>query len=99
MSRSISHDQAVAQGAEEGRVIIYHRPGCVFCTSMRAMLVGATPAPLWVNIWDDPDAAAYVRSVNGGNETVPTVVIDGEAHTNPSPRMVRAALGGRPEPE
>ena len=47
---------------------------------------------VWVDIWADPDGAAYVRSVNDGNETVPTVVIDGVAHTNPSPRAVVAAL-------
>ena len=47
---------------------------------------------MWVDIWADPDGAAYVRSVNDGNETVPTVVIDGVAHTNPSPRAVVAAL-------
>ena len=28
-----------------------------------------------VNIWDDPDAAAIVRSFARGNETVPTVVV------------------------
>jgi len=32
------------------------------------------------------------RGVNGGNETVPTVVIDGTAHTNPAPAVVKAAL-------
>ena len=31
-------------------------------------------------------------SVNDGNETVPTVVIDGEAHTNPDPEVVRQRL-------
>lgn len=59
---------------------------------MRAMLTGATPKPLWVNIWNDEEAAAYVRSVNNGNETVPTVVIDGQAYTNPSPLTVRSAV-------
>ena len=38
------------------------------------------------------EARAYVASVNGGNEIVPTVVIDGTPHTNPDPRQVRAAL-------
>ncbi|NLG20540.1 MAG: NrdH-redoxin, partial [Actinomycetales bacterium] len=47
---------------------------------------------LWVNIWQDDEAAAFVRSVNDGNETVPTVVIDGEAHTNPDPEVVRQRL-------
>jgi hypothetical protein len=28
----------------------------------------------WVNIWQDPDAAAHVRTLRDGNETVPTAV-------------------------
>jgi glutaredoxin len=41
-----------------------------------------------VNIWDDPEAAAFVRSVANGNETVPTVVIGGVAHVNPPPQLI-----------
>ncbi|MGE3449246.1 MAG: hypothetical protein AB7H92_16895, partial [Microbacteriaceae bacterium] len=32
------------------------------------------------------EASAFVRSVAGGNETVPTVLIAGRAHVAPSPR-------------
>ena len=46
----------------------------------------------WVNIWEDDEGRAYVASVNDGNETVPTVVIDGVPHTNPDPSVVKAAL-------
>ena len=46
----------------------------------------------WVNIWEDDEGRAFVASVNGGNETVPTVVIDGVPHTNPDPSVVKAAL-------
>jgi mycoredoxin len=45
-----------------------------------------------VNIWADPDAAAFVRSVADGNETVPTVVVDGRPMVNPTPRHAVAAL-------
>ena len=27
----------------------------------------------WVNIWEDPQAEAHVKSLNDGNATVPTV--------------------------
>jgi mycoredoxin len=47
---------------------------------------------VWVDVWADADASAYVRSVNGGDEVVPTVVIGGVAHTNPPPGEVRAAV-------
>jgi len=36
-----------------------------------------------VNIWDDPDAAAFVRSVANGNETVPTVTVGSTSMVNP----------------
>ena len=47
-----------------------------------------------VDIESDPEAAAYVESVNGGNQTVPTLVFpDGSAATNPSLKEVQARLG------
>ena len=73
-------------------VVIYHRPGCSYCARLRLRLVGLRSRAHWVDIWADDDAAAYVRMVNDGNETVPTVVIDGVPHTNPNPSVVRAAL-------
>jgi mycoredoxin len=46
-----------------------------------------------VNIEEQPDAAAFVELVNGGNQTVPTIVFpDGSAATNPSLADVRARL-------
>jgi mycoredoxin len=47
------------------------------------------------NIWRHAEAAAIVRSVADGNETVPTVVFaDGSAWVNSSPGRVVAALRG-----
>jgi mycoredoxin len=46
-----------------------------------------------VDIERDPEAADYVMSVNGGNQTVPTVVFpDGTTATNPSMAQVRRRL-------
>lgn len=45
-----------------------------------------------VNIWEDPDAAARVRSVANGNEIVPTVFVGPAAMVNPSLREVTAAV-------
>jgi len=44
------------------------------------------------NIWEDPEAAAVVRSHARGNETVPTVVIDGVGLVNPSADAVVALI-------
>lgn len=73
-------------------VVIYWRPGCGFCLRLRMTLGKAGDGATWVNIWEDEEAAAFVRSVNAGNETVPTVVMDGVAVTNPSPRKVLKRL-------
>jgi glutaredoxin len=86
---SVSHDAALATS---GDVVIYHRVGCSFCIRMKAMLGTLGSKAVWVDIWDDNEAAAFVRSVNDGNETVPTVVINGTPHTNPAPSLVREAL-------
>ncbi len=79
----------------EKPVVIYWRPGCGFCQRLKGHLGQDGERATWVNIWQDEEAAAYVRSVNDGNETVPTVVIDGTPHTNPKPALVQAALRSR----
>lgn len=81
-----------ARAADEGRVVVYFRRQCLFCERLRLTLGRLGRRAVWVDIWADPDAAAYVRSVNQGDETVPTVVIEGTAHTNPAPSLVRQAL-------
>ncbi len=59
----------------DGQVTVYTRPGCPFCTLLRAGLRRHDLTFVEVDIWQDPDAAAVVRSLADGNETVPTVVI------------------------
>lgn len=73
-------------------VEFYWRPGCPFCMMLHARL-GPTNLPLReVNIWEDPEAAARVRSIAGGNETVPTVFVGDHALVNPSAKEVLAAV-------
>jgi mycoredoxin len=46
-----------------------------------------------IDIEQDPSAAEYVMRVNGGNQTVPTVVFpDGSAVTNPTLAQVKQRL-------
>jgi glutaredoxin len=85
---------ATNQSSSPPAVTVYWRPGCVFCLRLNLVLRWHRLKPTMVNIWRDRQGAAFVRSVAGGNETVPTVVIDGEAVVNPRPRRVVAALGG-----
>ena len=86
--RSVSVDEA----ARRGKPIVYWRPGCQYCLRLRLTLTGVTGRASWVNIWTDPAAAAAVRAVADGNETVPTVVLGGESRVNPDPRWVRERL-------
>jgi glutaredoxin len=45
------------------------------------------------NIWDDAEAAEFVRLANNGNETVPTVLIGTDVYTNPPASFVLEKLG------
>lgn len=90
--RSARHAEVQGLPSSERPVVIYWRPGCVYCARLRRHLGAPGRRAHWVNIWQDADARAFVRSVNDGNEVVPTVVLDGQPHTNPDPELVRGRL-------
>ncbi|GAA2593332.1 glutaredoxin domain-containing protein [Winogradskya consettensis] len=92
---SISAAEAQARSAADGKPIVYWRPGCPFCLRLRATLAFQSRRLHWVDIWKDPAAAAAVRAVANGNETVPTVILRGEPHVNPNPTWLRAAIRAR----
>jgi mycoredoxin len=73
-------------------VIVYTRPGCPFCFKLRLKLNLRRIRFRELNIWQDADAAAAVRAVADGNETVPTVHIGDNWLVNPSLREVVAAM-------
>ena len=64
---------------------VYWRPGCGYCRRLQRSLSRAGVSYEAVDIWKDPEARAYVRSVANGNETVPTVRLAGEVMVNPAP--------------
>jgi glutaredoxin len=81
----------------DNAVSVYWRPGCPYCARLFHDLdrIGLTARK--INIWDDARAAARVRSVAGGNETVPTVVIGDRAMVNPkATEVVEAARAHDP---
>ncbi|TRV80789.1 hypothetical protein FKN01_05845 [Streptomyces sp. 130] len=90
--RSVSAAEARRRGAADGRPVVFWRPGCTYCLRLRFRLRRHARRMHWVNIWRDPEAAAAVRAVNDGNETVPTVFVAGRPHTNPDPAWVREQL-------
>ena len=72
---------------------IYSTPSCGYCHRLMKQLDREGVGYAVVDIEQDPSAADYVMSVNGGNQTVPTVVFpDGSALTNPSAKEVTARL-------
>lgn len=75
-------------------ITMYWRPGCGFCMALERQLLKNNIAFEKRNIWDDPEAAAIVRSVARGNETVPTLTIGEQSFVNPSIDQVKAALVG-----
>ncbi|CAN5527123.1 hypothetical protein BH10ACT3_BH10ACT3_15210 [soil metagenome] len=73
-------------------VVVFWRPGCGFCAALMYQLEKTELPLVEINIWDDPQAAATVRSLANGNETVPTVVVGDVAMVNPSLAQVMAAV-------
>lgn len=73
-------------------VEVLWRPGCPFCTNLRRGLRRRGVITTEVDIWKDAGAAARVRAVTGGDETVPTVFVGSRSLVNPSVRAVVAAI-------
>jgi mycoredoxin len=72
---------------------MYTTPWCGFCKRLKSQLAREGIDITEVDIEQDPAAAEYVMSVNGGFQTVPTVLFaDGTALTNPSAAAVRQRL-------
>ncbi|MFE9920870.1 glutaredoxin domain-containing protein [Streptomyces sp. NPDC005774] len=92
LPRSISALQAQRRSEADGRPVVFWRPGCAYCLRLRLRLGRGARRLHWVDIWRDPAGAAAVRAANGGNETVPTVVVAGRPHVNPDPEWVREQL-------
>jgi mycoredoxin len=88
---------SVEKERAEGRSVVtfYTRPGCGISDRLRRALERWGLEMDVVDIWEDPDAAAVVRSVADGNETVPTVLVDGHALVAPSPRDVLRVVNER----
>jgi mycoredoxin len=72
---------------------MYSTIWCGYCRRLKSQMERAGIAYVEVDIENDPAAAELVMSVNGGNQTVPTVVFpDGSALANPSLAQVQDRL-------
>lgn len=78
---------------EAGTITMYSTTWCGYCRRLKSQLDSVGIGYTEINIEELADAAAFVEKVNGGNQTVPTIVFpDGSAATNPSLAEVQARL-------
>ena len=74
-------------------ITMYSTQWCAYCRRLKSQLALDGIDVTEVDIENDPEAARYVVSVNGGNMTVPTVVFpDGTVITNPYAAQVKDRL-------
>lgn len=72
---------------------MYTTSWCGFCRNLKSQLGRLGIEMAEVDIERDEAAAEFVMSVNGGNQTVPTVLFpDGSVMVNPSASQVREHL-------
>ncbi len=72
---------------------MYTTPWCGYCRRLKSQLAREGIEITEVDIEREPDAAEFVMTVNGGYQTVPTVLFrDGSTLTNPSVRAIRQRM-------
>jgi mycoredoxin len=73
---------------------MYSTTWCGYCHRLKTQMDREGIVYTIVDIEQDPAAAEFVMSVNGGNQTVPTVrFTDGTTMTNPNIAQVKLQLG------
>lgn len=77
-----------------GTITMFSTEWCSYCKRLKKMLTSEGIAYTEINIEHTAGTPELVESLNGGNQTVPTVIYpDGSAATNPSLNDVKAKLG------
>jgi glutaredoxin len=89
---SAADETAPDRPAAEAGIVVYWRPGCPWCSRLLRWIDRSGLPAQRRNIWDEPDAAAAVRAITGGDETVPTVTVGAVDLVNPSPKVLAAVV-------
>lgn len=77
------------------KIIVYGHPTCPMMPAVFGMLKQSQVEYDYINIHQDDEARVYVREVNNGYESVPTLRFpDGTTLTEPSPGQLRRKLVG-----
>ena len=78
------------------QLLVYGRPGCPRVYPVRAFLKNTEIEYTYIDIHQDDEARERVRSINAGNESVPTIVFsDDSTLTEPSSAELRKKLIGQ----
>ena len=78
---------------EPGTVTMYSTTWCGYCRRLKTLLAREGIGYTEVDIEQDEESAEFVMNLNGGNQTVPTVLFpDGSAATNPTLQDVVSRL-------
>jgi mycoredoxin len=78
---------------DSGTITMFTTSWCGYCSRLKSQLDRAGIGYTEVNIEEVDGTAELVMSLNGGNQTVPTVLFpNGSAATNPSLAQVQAQL-------
>jgi len=79
---------------EQGTITMFSTSWCGYCARLKSQLDKQGIGYTEVNIEEVDGTAELVAEVNGGNQTVPTVIFpDGSTATNPSAREVAERIG------
>jgi mycoredoxin len=79
---------------DAGSVTMFTTSWCGYCRNLKKQMDRAGVTYTEVNIEEVDGTAELVAAVNGGNQTVPTLIFpDGTTATNPSLAEVQARLG------
>lgn len=77
----------------DGSITMFSTAWCGYCKRLKKMLDHEGIGYTEVDIESTPGTPELVEQLNGGNQTVPTVIFpDGSAATNPSLNEVKARL-------
>jgi len=78
---------------DPGSITMFSTSWCGYCRRLKSQLDAQGIGYNEINIEDVEGTAELVASLNGGNQTVPTVIFpDGSTATNPSVAEVKARV-------
>lgn len=77
-------------------MVVYGAGWCADCKGLKAFLAERNVEYVYKDIDTDTAVKAEMLAVNGGSQTIPSVVVDGVAYENPSHKDLATLLGLEP---